>query len=440
MKKISLEKIFCFISFLFILSCCIFYGIRFIKLYVQNEKDKIIEKNSLVKVIKENNEDNEKFVNIDDQIYFTNDTNNNYLMYSNLLWRIIKINEDNSIEAISNNSLTSLAYGKNTNYLDSNINRWLNVNDNDDYSGILERQLNNVSTYLQKTITCLDKIETINNNPCESIDNNNYFSLLTTIDFANIGNKNSYIINNENFYLNNTNDKSEIWYVTDDGKITLSKGNDIIGIKPVITIKSNIDYIGGNGTKEDPYTIEKENGLFGSYVKLGNDIWRIYKVEEDIVRLTLNDYIKSNDSDLTYNYSAINSYHDDTIYGGLAYYLNNNYLNSLSYKNLIEENNWPNGYYNDDNNYDYKNSLNKEVNTKVATISIGDIFLNQDLDDYFTMTGTADKGNIIYTIKSNKKIYTKNVKSKSKIIPTICLNKQLLIKGNGTVENPYETE
>lgn len=241
MKKISLEKIFCFISFLFILSCCIFYGIRFIKLYVQNEKDKIIEKNSLVKVIKENNEDNEKFVNIDDQIYFTNDTNNNYLMYSNLLWRIIKINEDNSIEAISNNSLTSLAYGKNTNYLDSNINRWLNVNDNDDYSGILERQLNNVSTYLQKTITCLDKIETINNNPCESIDNNNYFSLLTTIDFANIGNKNSYIINNENFYLNNTNDKSEIWYVTDDGKITLSKGNDIIGIKPVITIKSNID-------------------------------------------------------------------------------------------------------------------------------------------------------------------------------------------------------
>ena len=61
MKKLSFQKIFNFISFLFILSCCIFYGTRFIKYYLESKKTEIIKKNSLVKVIKENNNENEEF-------------------------------------------------------------------------------------------------------------------------------------------------------------------------------------------------------------------------------------------------------------------------------------------------------------------------------------------------------------------------------------------
>ena len=41
-------------------------------------------------------------------------------------------------------------------------------------------------------------------------------------------------------------------------------------------------------TKNNPYTIEKESGLFGSYVKLDNDIWRIYQVNDTEIRLILN--------------------------------------------------------------------------------------------------------------------------------------------------------
>ena len=61
MKKLNVQKVFCFLSFLFILSCCIFYGTRFIKLYLENKKVETEEKNSLVKVIRENNADNESF-------------------------------------------------------------------------------------------------------------------------------------------------------------------------------------------------------------------------------------------------------------------------------------------------------------------------------------------------------------------------------------------
>lgn len=439
MKKLSFQKIFCFISFIFLLSCCIFYGARFIKLYLENQETINEEKNSLVKIIRENNEKNNNFKEINNIEYFTNNSDNNYLLYSNILWRIIKINEDNSISLISDSSITRLAYGQSTNYTNSYINKWLNISDKE-YSGILEKHLNNKETYLQKTTTCLDTINELDNKECKNISNDNYISLLSTNDFVNIGNKESFVINNEYFYLNNTNEKNEVWFIDNEGKVTTNKGTDIIGVRPVITIKANIDYLNGNGTKSNPYTIENEIGLFGSYVKLDNELWRIYQVNDTEVRLVLNDYLKNNNSNLEYIYSNISSYHNDYKQGSIAYYLNNNFLNTLSYKDKIKEVAWTNGYYGSSSNYDYEQALNKTINTKVASISIGDIILNNELTEYFTVTGTKDKGSMIYTIEALGKVSTKNIQNKNYIIPTISLDKELLTKGTGTYNSPLEME
>ena len=440
MKKEVIQKIFCYISFLFILSCCIFYGTRFIKLFLEEKQKQKIEKNTLVKVIKENNINNNNFKDINNIKYFVNDSNNNYILYSNILWRIIKVNDDNSLTVISDSSLTSLAYGENLEYTNSYINKWLNTSDNE-YSGILEKQLNNVDKYLQVTNTCLDKINTLDNKECENISNNNYISLLSTNDFVNIGNKESYVINNEYFYLNNTNDNLEVWYVDSDGKVTTSKGKDIIGIRPVITIKSNVDYVSGNGTKEKPYTIEKEKGYFGSYVKLGNDIWRVYQDNDKELRLLLNDYLKVNNSIFKYNYSANNNNSFNTkTSNSVAYYLNNTFLNSLSYKNKLNTVKWNNGYYGTSTNFDYEDALKNKAESKVASISIGDIRLNNKLDNYLTLTGTQLKGTLIYTINTNQKLSTKTVTTKVNIVPTISINKELLTKGTGSYEEPFEME
>ena len=437
MKKLSFQKIFCFISFLFILSCCIFFGTRFIKLYLANRKEEIIEKNSLVKVLKENNQENEDFKSVNGENYFTNKTESNYLLFSNILWRIIKINDDNSLTAISNNAITSLAYGKELSTKESHIFNWLNKTDKD-YSGILENALN--IEYLQKTISCNDILDELSNNPCKDSNEDNYYSLLSVIDYLNIGSKDSYLANNEYFYLNNQNSENKIWYIDDEGNGKLSSGNDIIGIRPVITIKANIDYVSGDGTKDDPYIIEKENNLFGSYVKLDNDIWRIYEVKDNEIKLMLNDYLKVNDSNLKYKYSSNSSYHNDTVSGSIAYYLNNNYLNTLSYKDIIKETKWSNGYYNSSSNYDYTNALKNEVDTKIALMSIGNIYLNPELNNYYTMTGSADKASSVYVINENKKISTRQITSEMNIVPTISIDKDKLTKGNGTIDSPLEME
>lgn len=439
MKKLSFQKIFNFISFLFILSCCIFYGTRFIKYYLESKKTEIIEKNSLVKVIRENNEKNNNFKEINGTKYFINDSDNNYLLYSNVLWRILKVNNDNSITVISDSSLTSLAYGENLNFNESYINLWLNKSDKE-YSGILESHLNNKEKYLQKTISCTDIVNELDNKDCIQKNTDNYISLLSTNDYVNIGNKESYVINNEYFYLNNINEENEIWYVDPEGKITTNKGTDIIGIKPVITIKANIDYINGNGTKDKPYTIEKDYGLFGGYVKLDNELWRIYQVNETEVRLVLNNYLQVNNNNLKYIYSNISSYHNDYNQGSIAYYLNNTFLNKLSYKDKIKEVTWSNGYYGINSNYDYTKSLETTIKSKVALISIGDIRLNNELDNYFTLTGAKEKSSMVYTIDSSQKLYTKNIQTKVNVVPAISLDKELLKKGNGTINNPFEME
>lgn len=441
MKKLSFQKVFCLISVIFIGSCFIFYGSRFIKLYKENKKEEIIEKDSLVKVIKNDNSNNKNYKSINGENYFTNDTNSNYLLYSNIIWRIIKINDDNSITAISDKAVSSLAFGKNQKYEDSYIYKWLNTTE-DDYSGILEKSLNETNKYLIKTTTCSDVIDELTNNPCKKTSNNDYITLLSVADYLNIGSKDSYLNNDEYFYLSNTNSDDNVWYVDEDGKVASDDGTEIIGIRPVITIKQNIDYQSGKGTKDNPYTIESTSGLFGSYVKLDNTLWRIYQVNESEVRLMLNDYLKVDGKNLEYKYSNINAYYNDTKYGSIAYYLNNTFLNSLSYKNKLKEVKWTNGYYNAKTDYDYSYSLKYTIDSKVALISIGDIIVNPDLNDYFTMTGnsTNNQGYMVYAIDQSKNLTAKQMSSELNVVPTISIDTSLLTKGKGTYDAPYEME
>ena len=73
-------------------------------------------------------------------------------------------------------------------------------------------------------------------------------------------------------------------------------------------------------------------------------------------------------------------------------------------------------------------------------MSIGNIFLNSELTNYYTMTGTAEKSSSVYMIQNDYNIYTKQVSQKLNIVPTISLDKSLLTKGTGAKDSPYEME
>ena len=97
-RKLNFQKIFNLISAMFILACCIFYGTRFLKLYIANNK---VEKITvLADNIKDNNKDSESFKQINEDYYFTGEVENNYVKYSNILWRIVKVNSDKSVTLV----------------------------------------------------------------------------------------------------------------------------------------------------------------------------------------------------------------------------------------------------------------------------------------------------------------------------------------------------
>lgn len=435
-RRFNPQKLFCFISFVFLATCCFWYGGRFVYYYLDNQKtinkteNKKTSDNLALTII-----NNSNLKEINNEQYFYNDASNNYLKYSNLIWRIIKIDNEDTIYLISDNVLTML------NNTDQNyIYSWLNSSENLN-TGILQKNLNDTSNYLTNYKVCDDNVTDIKNITCDKTNNTNLIGLLSILDYINTGGEKSFINNNKYTYLSNKDDNNMLWYINDEGKLGISTNEDIYGIKPVIRLNNNLKAISGNGTSKNPYIIEEDTTLFGSYVKLGNDIWRIYDIENETVKLILDDYLTINEEKITKNYSNSNYYHNDTIFSSLAYYLNHDYLNTLTYNNIINNSNWSNSYYSNNNNYNYQEVLNNKIDTKVSLLSIGNIILNDNnLENFFTNTGTDSTSNQIYAINKNGTLSKRNVSYNSNVVPCININKNILTKGNGTIDTPYEME
>ncbi len=436
-RKLSIQKIFNIVSAVFIISCILFYGIRFIKLYKENYTiDKI---SHIGDTIKDDNQDNTNFKNINGDYYFYGKEVNNYVLYSNLLWRIIKVSKDNTVTLSLDNSITSLAKGTNKKFEETNLYTWLN-DTNKNNTGTLEKSLNDARKYLTYTNACIDSITDTKNITCKQTTSDAYITIPSLNDYVNTGSSDSFLNNEEYYYLTNNEKESTSWCVDKDGKISTSDGTDILGVKPVVTIKNTVQITDGNGTKENPYTFEESSSLIGSYVKLNNDIWRIYKEEDNLVKLSLDSYLTINNEEIKYKYSNNNYYHNDTVSGSLAYYLNKTYLNNLKYKSIIEETDFSNGIYNNTNNYDYNETQNTKIKTKITVLSIGDIIINHTNTNYFLSSGISRDSNMIYTMQNDFKVYTKVSTTNLKIVPVIAIKKDLLTAGNGTKDSPYEVQ
>ena len=438
-RKINIQKIFCFISIVFIIVCCLFYGGRLIYFYKESKDAHSNKEKILAQTIIENNEKkSETFKKINNEYYFYNDAKNNYLTYSNITFRIIKVTKNNEITIISDSPITSLAFGKNKNSKNSYINKWLNIKDENENSGILQKNLNNINKYLIKNKTCNDNITNIKNIQCKNINKTNYISLPSIIDYINTGGKKSFINNGFYSYLTNNKNK-DVWYINDEGTLENNDGTNIYGVKFTLTLNPTTTIKDGNGEEKNPYIIEDKTNYFASYVSLDNDIYRVYEENSTNVKLSSTNYLKYKNNTITYSYSNNNYIHNDTIQGSLAYYLNHNYLNRLSYKDIIIEEKYYNSYYGEENNYDYEETINNKIDTKIANLSIGNPILN-NLEDYFLATSPKKDGNSIYTIKKDFTFEVAEVEEEKYIVPCITIKKDNLKKGTGTINDPYRME
>jgi len=425
-KVFWIQTIFCTLSIIFILGCCVYYGSRMIKFYkIYNPKT---ENGEEVKLLGSSITSDAELATEGDGLYRVSGSYiykgaevDNYIEFNNALWRIIKINSDGSVEMATDSYINALDWNtKITDYTNSDIRAYLN----DVYFNTLNKDmLTNVSY-------CTDLVKDLASVTCNSSNSQDYVRLLGITEFLNSEEKGSTFLadSNNNIWLYNSNEKS-VWH-TNGSSLGTSKADSGYLVKAVVHVKNSTQLLSGTGKKDDPYVIEKETNKveIGNYVKLGEDNWVVYEVNKDNIKLALSGVLST-----TYRYSTSDNAFNIESSNSLAEYLNTMYLDSLSYKNLILDTKWYNGSYTS-----YKDVTKSTVTSKVGLLNVSDVKTNNinTSDNYFIITpgDTYYEYTVGSTLRQSKITISRSIK------PAISISLTNIGSGKGTAKDPYILE
>lgn len=419
------QKIFNLVSLSIIIFFGLFYLGRLIYFKVLNDK-KIVYSELLAEQVKERKTKYEAIPTLinEDNIYrFANDAKNNYVKFMGYIWRIVKVNEDNTITMVTENNITSLAYYSD-NFDESQIIKWLSDTSLD-------------KNYMTTTKSCLDSFNSIDNISCQKT--NNYdVTLLSVEDYTKAGATNSYLNNGEYFWTTN-NYQDEYWYVSNEGKLGLNDNTEVYGIRPVITLNSDTKVLSGNGTIDNPYEIieHKPQTLkdiyVGEYLTLNDTLWRVVAKNNNNIKLVSEEYIKDENGILETFYSDYNNEADIDYENGLLYYLNNTYYNNFKEKDLITKGTFYTGGIEDN----YQTIYDSSIEAYVGLLSIAEPFV-YDFGNVFTLSKNINNDLGIFVIDENKMLFEDTVDSLHYVRPSIHIKNNVSIKsGEGTYLSPY---
>jgi len=486
------EFIFNFLSLVAMIGVGIYFGYRSLYYYSKQNVVKKEEAMTLNGLIKDNNEiakgSNNGLHQDNDGYYFKGSVENNYVLFQNKLYRVIRVNNNNTVKLISENYNASFMWGEDSNYEKSNIRLWLNKTENN-HSGVYYKTINNIEDMLVKTeyeedilkdgkiitkeelekekkaleeekekqeekteeVKAKEKEEEKKETKKESKKKttkkekvkktSDYVTILTIKDYTLANGKSSYLNNGKIYYILGRNEDDNNLYVEEDGSVQDTDSLSGYGIRPVITLKKNTVVTQGDGTKDNPYVIKSEDkNYIDSYIKLGDDIWRVSSIDGDNLKLYLNGYLKMNGEEVYRNYSLYNSIFDLNDYSSLASYLNSVYNNSLSYQGLLVDCNFYTGEISDDAGYNYTNIYNKTVTAKVGLLNIFDYIGSNELNDYFHINLTSEVGSMEYNTYANGLLEESDVRDVKHIVPSVCINKNSIKGGEGSKDKPYTVE
>lgn len=404
-KKGIFQRLFWVLSVLFLLIVVGYFGFRFIvisKIYGSNKM------NVSDYIIKNNNEDTGLY--LDNQLYiFKGATENNYLQYNNLLFRIVKVYQDGSVEIILDEGINSLHYNeKYSNYLKSDVHEYLN----DIFLEVIDKG------DLNKTPVCIDEVKSIDNITCNKVDYSSYVKLLMIGDYVNsLLDSKSYLGKEGEYYWlgNVTGDK--IWNL--DGE-KLSQSDPLKGykVRPVITLNEKVKYLEGNGTKEEPIVVKEREVGINSYVKIEDDLYVVIQKEKSYLKMMLME-----DSPL------VREIHNKDLLDNL----NDKYYNNLSYKKKLVKFTLSTSEY--DKGYKAIKDEKKTVYVGIPTISD---FKFGNIDGDYLLVNRYDNEQVFYYDEDGLHLSEDNLARK--IRPVIMIKKQEINGGNGTSGDPYIVE
>lgn len=377
--------------------------------------------------------------------YYTGANPNNYIRFSNMLFRIIGL-DGNNVTLVAEEDIANVDY--------NGIDKWL-----DYYYDNLHK---NSKKYMVKAKYCNMPLteETLNTTECSKYTNERYVYIPSAIDINKAEQTGNYLKTKTMSWLANEKDAKTAYltryffYGENDRIYMAYDKTQNYGVRPKITIKGTTHIKDGDGTKSNPYTIgeiPKAKGgenlntrTTGEYITYSGMLWRIIKTEKDgTTKVICNETLYDEENLVVYNYDSQKS----TIYnpkekGNVGYAINNRAPEFLNTKYFVNhEINVP--IYK--NKIEYKKEKEtKKYKVKLSAPNMYEMFsampvgTEDNVQRYWLVNSTKEKFIVGAITDIGVPIDKISIYGRYGVRPVGYLDKNVLItSGKGTEENPY---
>lgn len=277
--------------------------------------------------------------------YYKGERYDNYIMFNNILFRIVKINSDDTVTIVSNNPLANIDYGAKNNRFDgSNMDEWLN-----DY---FYPQLSDKSKKLIVSSKWCDDIYKEGKSTCDRYSKKKNVGILSLEDYVNsLDNLGfSYLGIMARVWYNNFDSNNQVWSGKSNTQAAY-KDNILLNIKPAINLKKDTRITGGDGSPDDPYLIGTEQTVkrnmkvnkldIGTVISYSGYDFIVAGHEDDGTTKLIMERVLTDDEgnkfEISYDtISPVKIYNPKEV-GNIAYQINNNLAKYIDTSYLVRK-------------------------------------------------------------------------------------------------------
>lgn len=246
--------------------------------------------------------------------YYVGNVDNNYIYFNNMLFRIVRVNDDNSVVIVSNDALANVDYTNDGRFDGSALDSWLN----DYFYNLLEKEYKDL---IKSSKWCDDVLssDNITTTDCSRESSNKKVGILSIQDYnKSFDGSRSYLDKTNFTWYANMDGDNKAWAMTSTDSypktIYSSEESNLLNVVPALTLKASTNILDGIGTYEDPYVIldlgkarrstDLNKRQVGEYVRYSGYLFRISDILDDgSTEVIMDSVLKSNDQQINISYT-----------------------------------------------------------------------------------------------------------------------------------------
>ena len=405
---------------------------------------KVVVEESLSNVVREATSDTNG--------YYKGDALNNYVMFNNMTFRIVKINSNNTVTIASDEVLANVDYTNDGRFADSSLDSWLN----DYFYNLLESKYKKLIT---SSKWCDDVLNADNYmaTECSRSSAKRNVGILSIQDYNNtLADDISFLDFGGIVWYANLDSNNNPWTMTDlyDYPLKSEPMNQeyLFNVRPAVTLKKNTKVLSGDGSEVDPYILVENDSArrntlinerqIGEYINYSGYTWRIAGINDDTTEIIMTGVVTNDDVELQigYNNSGAKVYNPNKK-GNIGYQVINEMTKYVS-TDLFTKTKVEVPIYN--NKVTYKGKKDTKTYNNIVTIpSVFDIFTakgdNSSDGGYWYIDSSKEDGvktvmypagTVTYTTVTDDR--TEGVKIKAYLKSDV-----FITDGDGSLEHPY---